>query len=81
MDACTLLRPFLIRFFLPLLCIVFCVGECSGEEVGAGEQNKVRIHIGELQHDIRAQLAKIQQKNEAEYEILDQLDAINRKLA
>ncbi|RWX49225.1 Septal ring factor EnvC, activator of murein hydrolases AmiA and AmiB, partial [Candidatus Electrothrix marina] len=50
------------------------------EEAGAGEQNRVRIHIGELQHDIRVQLGKIQQKNEAEHEILDQLDGINRKL-
>ncbi|MGB5685398.1 MAG: peptidoglycan DD-metalloendopeptidase family protein [Candidatus Electrothrix sp.] len=72
--------PFLSLFFLPILCMLFCLGECSGEEVGAAEQNQVRIHIGELQHDIRAQLDKIQQKNEAEYAILDQLDAINRKL-
>ena len=63
-----------------VFCMAFCLGECSGEEIGAAERNKVRIHIGELQHDIREQLDKIQQKNESEYAILDQLDAINRKL-
>jgi septal ring factor EnvC (AmiA/AmiB activator) len=72
--------PLLPLFLLPLFCIVFCLGECSGEEAGAGDRNKVRIHIGELQHDIRDQLDKIQQKNETEYAILDQLDEINRKL-
>ncbi len=80
MKACTLPRPLLIRFFLSLLCAVLCLGECLGEAVESDEQNEVRIHIGELRHDIKVQLVKIQQKNEAEYEILDQLDAINRKL-
>ncbi|CAK8715716.1 Septal ring factor EnvC, activator of murein hydrolases AmiA and AmiB [Candidatus Electrothrix laxa] len=80
MKACILPYPFLPLFFLPLLCIVFCQGECSGEEVKADDRDKVEIHIGELQHDIRVQLDKIQQKNEAEYEILDQLDEINRRL-
>jgi septal ring factor EnvC (AmiA/AmiB activator) len=80
MKACTLQHPFLPLFFLPFLCVVFCLGECSGEEVEAGERSKAKIHIGELQHDIRVQLDKIQQNNEAEYEILDQLDKINRKL-
>jgi len=81
MKACILLRPLLIRLFLPFLCIALGLGDCPGEAVVASnEQNKVRIHIGELQHDIKIQLDKIQQKNEAEREILDQLDDINRKL-
>ena len=80
MKACILLRPLLIHLFLSLLCIVLGLGDCLGEAVGSNEQNKVRIHIGELQHDIKIQLDKIQQKNEAEREILDQLDDINRKL-
>ncbi|RWX45769.1 Septal ring factor EnvC, activator of murein hydrolases AmiA and AmiB, partial [Candidatus Electrothrix communis] len=81
MNVCTLQRLFLLRFFLPFLCVFLCLGECLGEAVESDEQNKVRIHIGELQHDIKVQLDKIQQTNEAEYEILNQLDAINRKLA
>ncbi|MCI5124397.1 MAG: hypothetical protein D3925_07960 [Candidatus Electrothrix sp. AR5] len=80
MKACILPSPLLLLFLLPLFCIVFCLGECLGEEVGADDRNKVKIHIGELQHDIRVQLDKIQQNNEAEYAILDQLDVINRKL-
>ncbi|MCI5196661.1 MAG: hypothetical protein D3919_10630, partial [Candidatus Electrothrix sp. AW5] len=39
-------------------------------------QKKVRIHIGELQHDIKVNLEKIQEKNKAERNILDQLDQI-----
>jgi septal ring factor EnvC (AmiA/AmiB activator) len=84
MNASIVLRPFLTRLFLPLLCVILCLGDCPGEVVGADkqkdEQNKVRIHIGTLQHDIKIQLDKINQKNEAEREILDQLDVINRKL-
>lgn len=44
------------------------------------EQNKVRIHIGKLQHDIRVQLDKIEERSAAELEVFDQLDQINRKL-
>ncbi|RWX45314.1 Septal ring factor EnvC, activator of murein hydrolases AmiA and AmiB [Candidatus Electrothrix aarhusensis] len=80
MKACILLRPLLIRLFLPLLCVVLGLADFPEEAVASNEQNKVRIHIGELQHDIKIQLDKIQQKNEAEREILDQLDEINRKL-
>ena len=80
MKACILLRPLLTRLFLPLLCVILGLGDFQEEAVASNEQNKVRIHIGELQHDIKIQLDKIQQKNEAEREILDQLDEINRKL-
>ncbi len=80
MKVGTRLLPFWFFFFVPLLCILFVQRDCAGEESGAAEQNKVRIHIGELQHDIRIHLDKIQQKIEAEQEVLDQLDEINRKV-
>ncbi|WP_446009130.1 murein hydrolase activator EnvC family protein [Candidatus Electrothrix sp.] len=73
------------RSFGPLLVLVFfCCSffqqDCAGEESGTDEQNKVRIHIGKLQHDIQIHLDKIQQKNKAEQAVLDQLDEINRKV-
>ena len=69
-----------LRLILPLLCLVLLQGECRGETTApADEQDKVRIHIGRLRHDIRVQLDKIEEKNAAEREIFDQLDEINRK--
>jgi septal ring factor EnvC (AmiA/AmiB activator) len=80
MKACTLRHPF-FRLVVPLFfCLIFMQGTSFGETEGADEQNKVKIHIGELQHDIKVQLDKIQRKDEIEREILDRLDNINRKL-
>jgi septal ring factor EnvC (AmiA/AmiB activator) len=75
------------RFWRPFFLLLLFLGfpgfqhSCVGKEEGADEQNKVRIHIGELQHDIKIQLEKIQQKNKAEQAVLDQLDEINRKVS
>ncbi|MCI5113738.1 MAG: hypothetical protein D3921_02185 [Candidatus Electrothrix sp. AW1] len=94
-KACRILRPFhplrpLRPYFLLLICCLCCLyclalfqQDCAGdvgEEAGIEAQKKVRIHIGELQHDIKVNLEKIQEKNEAERNILDQLDQINRKV-
>ena len=67
-------------FFLLILCCVFFQQDCIGEETGTDEQSKVKIHIGELQHDIKVHLEKIQEKKAAELEILDRLEDINRKV-
>lgn len=82
-KACRILRPFHPCFLL-LICCLCCLAlfqqDCAGEETEIEVQKKVRIHIGELQHDIKVNLEKIQEKNEDERKILDQLDQINRKV-
>ncbi|MCI5122318.1 MAG: hypothetical protein D3908_14250, partial [Candidatus Electrothrix sp. AUS4] len=71
-----------LRLILLFLCLALWLGECWGETRAASdEQGKVRIHIGQLQHDIRVQLDKLEEKNAAEREVFDQLDEINQKLA
>ncbi|WPD20910.1 MAG: peptidoglycan DD-metalloendopeptidase family protein [Candidatus Electrothrix scaldis] len=71
-----------LRFILFFLCLALWQGECWGEiTASSDEQGKVKIHIGQLQHDIRVQLDKIEEKNAAEREVFDQLDEINQKLA
>lgn len=81
MKVRALLSPLLQLLVLLLLWLVLFQGTSFGEMDGADEQNKVRIHIGELQHDIKVQLDKIEEKNEAESQILNQLDEINRKVS
>ncbi len=80
MKLCRRLFPCGAFFFVPIFFVFLFQHDCVGEENEEDQQDKVRIHIGELQHDIRIHLDKIQQKNEAEQNILDQLDAINRKV-
>ncbi|MCI5148475.1 MAG: hypothetical protein D3916_03605, partial [Candidatus Electrothrix sp. MAN1_4] len=80
MKVCTMLRLVRSFFFLPIFCCVFFQQDCIGEETGTDEQSKVKIHIGELQHDIKVHLEKIQEEKEAELEVLDQLEHINRKV-
>ena len=74
------LYPFGALLLVPVFCITLVQRDCIGEETGGDEQKKMRIHIGELQHDIKIHLDKIQQKSEAEQKILEQLDQINRKV-
>ncbi|MCI5222511.1 MAG: hypothetical protein D3924_07535 [Candidatus Electrothrix sp. AR4] len=62
--------------FSLLLCIFFCFNEASPSE----EQKKVRIRIGQLQHNIKKQLDKIQENDEEELGVLDELEKITRKL-
>lgn len=62
MKVRALLSPLLQLLVLLLLWLVLFQGTSFGEMDGADEQNKVRIHIGELQHDIKVQLDKIEEK-------------------
>ena len=66
---------------MPFFCLVLRTGECRGEETASSdEQSTVRIHIGQLRHDISVQLDKIEEKSAEERKVFDQLDEINRKL-
>ncbi|XOF32388.1 MAG: murein hydrolase activator EnvC family protein [Candidatus Electrothrix sp. YB6] len=69
--------PVLVRLCALLLCAVFCCGDRAGAE----SEKTVKIKIGHLQQDIKGQLDKIQKKDVAEGEILNELDRINRKLS